>query len=234
MNVLGSIYWLTARRLMPNRTRRWAEVNTHIDGKMFDHYLLPPYFNYPRDKPNYESALVSGLRGNISPGDRVTIIGGGYGITTVIASRLAGTRGKVQVFEGSAQQVSICEQVLKRNQIPNNVKVTNTIVGENIAVYDQDGNDAQILNPQDLDACNFLEMDCEGSEIGILKDMVIRPRVILVETHGFLGAPTTEVKKLLMDKGYSVEELGVAEIDLAATCIKNDIMVLLGRKVNAD
>jgi hypothetical protein len=71
-------------------------------------------------------------------------------------------------------------------------------------------------------------LDCEGAEVEILRELIIRPRVILVETHGLFGAPTDLVASLLETRGYVVSDRGVAEPRLAGFCTVNDIRVLLG------
>jgi hypothetical protein len=69
-------------------------------------------------------------------------------------------------------------------------------------------------------------MDCEGTEVDILRDMTIRPRAMLVETHGIFGAPTHLVASLLEERGYSVTDRGVAETHWTDFCNKHDIRVL--------
>jgi hypothetical protein len=71
-------------------------------------------------------------------------------------------------------------------------------------------------------------LDCEGSEVEILRELTIQPRVILVETHGLYGAPTDLVASLLEKRGYIVSHRGVAEPRIGDYCTKNDIRVLLG------
>ena len=227
-NLPARIYWRTIRKLMPKRATRWVGVKSIADGKLFDHCLLPDSFNYPRDRPNYENALVFGLRECVRSGDRVTVIGGGYGITAILASNLAGSTGRIQVFEGSREQVSICRQVLARNKTDAPVNLEHAIVGDSIAVYGGHDDSASLVSADSLEDCDVLQMDCEGAEIAILKSISIKPRVILVETHGFLGAPTEIVEKKLRDLGYSVENLGIAEIDHYKYCVKNDIRAVLG------
>lgn len=226
----ASLYWRTIRKVMPNRPSRWAGVKSHLDGKCLDACLLPDRFVYPRDRPNYENALAFGLRQGVRPGDRVTVIGGGFGITAVLASNLAGPGGSIRVFEGSSGQLEICQKVLARNETPAPVNLDHAIVGESLAVYG--GHDVRARNVmgEDLEECEVLQMDCEGAEIAILKSIKIRPRVILCETHGFLGASTEVVAGLLRDLGYSVDDLGLAEIDYGIACVENDIRVLLGNR----
>jgi hypothetical protein len=73
-----------------------------------------------------------------------------------------------------------------------------------------------------------LELDCEGSEVEILRELTVQPRMILVETHGIYDAPTDLVASLLEKRGYIVSHRGLAEhSDL---CAKRDIRVLLGKR----
>jgi hypothetical protein len=88
------------------------------------------------------------------------------------------------------------------------------------------------VHPSELPSCDILELDCEGAEIGILRDMTIQPRVIAVETHGFLGAPTSAARELLEARGYHVQDLGWAEPRVLNACVENDIRVLVGTVAN--
>jgi hypothetical protein len=60
--------------------------------------------------------------------------------------------------------------------------------------------------------------------------MIIRPRVIAVETYGVYGPPTLVVKELLENMGYIVEECGFAEPRLSQQREAWDVCVLLGRR----
>ena len=59
----------------------------------------------------------------------------------------------------------------------------------------------------------------------ILREMIIQPRVILVETHGRYGAPTAFVASLLETRGYVVSDRGLAEPRLLDSCTKNDLQI---------
>jgi hypothetical protein len=72
-----------------------------------------------------------------------------------------------------------------------------------------------------------LELDCEGAEIDILQAMIVRPRVILVETHGLYGAPSALVTSLLEQRNYTVSPRGVAESRVQVYCEEHDIRVVL-------
>jgi hypothetical protein len=72
-------------------------------------------------------------------------------------------------------------------------------------------------------------MDCEGAEVEVLREMTIKPRIVLVETHGVFGAPTNLVASLLEKRGYVVSDRGLAEPRLAELHTKYDIRVLIGK-----
>jgi hypothetical protein len=80
----------------------------------------------------------------------------------------------------------------------------------------------------------MLQLDCEGAELLILRNMAIRPRVIAVETHGVYGAPTRTVKELLEKLEYAVEEWGLAEPRVSEECEANDIRILVGKRDQAE
>lgn len=187
--------------------------------------LISREFN---DAPGYEQALVSALKANTRRGDRVAIVGGGLGVTSVVAALAAGATGHVDCYEGDPHGVTRIGQVAQLNGVSDRITAHHAIVGEAIAVS---GNTAAAaaVHPRDLPECDLLELDCEGSEVGILNGMVIRPNVILVETHGFLGAPTVLVRALLKARGYSVDDCGWAEPRFLDACVRNDIRVLTGR-----
>jgi hypothetical protein len=102
-----------------------------------------------------------------------------------------------------------------------------------MATFGSDGSDnasdlGPVLPPSQLPSCDVLQLDCEGAEVEILRETMIQPRVILVETHGIFGAPTNLVASLLEKRGYVVTDRGLAEPRLAELCTKNDVRVLLG------
>jgi len=175
------------------------------------------------DNPGYEATLIAALRETIRSGDNVVIVGGGVGVTAVVAALR--TTGIVHCFEGSKQQAQCVQKTAARNGVAN-VSVHHAIVASSIAVYEGEGGD--IMPASDLPRCDVLELDCEGAEVEILRGMTIQPRVILVETHGLFGAPTELVASLLRKRGYAVLDRGVAEPRLREGCIKDDIRVLLG------
>jgi hypothetical protein len=57
------------------------------------------------DIPGYEETLINALRSQVRAGDRVIIVGGGEGITAVVAAKAVGEMGSVICFEGNSWNV---------------------------------------------------------------------------------------------------------------------------------
>ena len=223
----GHKYYL--RRFMPKTTPvLYAGTASTLDWRLFDK-RLPPQFRPPEiyDIPDYEEKLVHALRNTVQRGDRVVVIGGGNGTTAVVAATLVGPEGQVICYEASSDQLTVIKETFRRNKVKIDLRFA--AVGDAISVYGK-GEAAPVLAPEDLPECDVLEMDCEGAERIILGQMTIRPRAIAVETHRVYGAPTEMVRAALDGLGYAVEDLGVAEPRLAATCIELGVDVLLGRR----
>jgi len=172
----------------------------------------------PSHRPNYEYALVTGLRRVVEEEDHVVIIGGGYGITAVAAANQVGPNGVVTIYEASEETIKILHETLRLNSVSDRCNIHHAIVGEEIDVFGSAG-DASTVLPSDLPDCDVLEMDCEGAELGILEGLDVRPTTMLVETHGMLSAPTEEVTNLLLNLGYDTDIIG-------ADRSTNDVMVV--------
>lgn len=179
------------------------------------------------DAPGYESALVTGLREHVRVGDRVVVVGGGVGVTATIAALEVGSTGSVQCFEGAGEGVEKVRRTAEINGVSEWLTVHHAVVARSISVYGTEPDHA-VVAPAELPECDVLELDCEGAEVDILQGMRIRPRVILVETHGYYGAPTSLISSLLQGLGYRVSDCGVAEPRGRALCEARDIHVLIG------
>ena len=139
----------------------------------------------------------------VATGDTVRVVGGGYGITAVIAAQMVREQGKVYIYEGAANQIRTIQRTIYLNNIDNIMDIKHAIVGD--AVELKSGADgAERIPPEELPSCDVLEMDCEGSEISILNNMDICPGTIIVETHPNKGAPTSDVKTILREEGYTI------------------------------
>ncbi|QIB74230.1 hypothetical protein G3I44_07930 [Halogeometricum borinquense] len=157
----------------------------------------------PSKKSAYEQALIRTIRREVKTGDSVTVVGGGNGISSVAAAKQAGPSGTVRVYEGSEERTEIIRNVFDINDVSNRCEISHGVVGPSISV---EGNDdmAESIDPRSLAECDILELDCEGSEVTILKEMNIRPRIVIVETHAHFDAPAALVREILNERGYSV------------------------------
>jgi hypothetical protein len=208
--------------------RKWGDGIALVSNEKWGGYRMAT-----EDMPNWEATLVAGLNETIRPGDNVVVVGGGVGVTAVIAALRTGSNGTVQCFEGSKQNVRWVKQTAARNKVTN-LSVHHAVVAKQIAVYGPGNDVGPVLPPSQLPPCDVLELDCEGAELQILRELAVQPRVILVETHGLYGAPTDVVALMLRKRGYAVSNRGPAEPDAAEICMKDDIQVLLGIRQNAD
>ncbi|SEP14516.1 Methyltransferase FkbM domain-containing protein [Halorientalis persicus] len=184
---------------------------------------------HTRDIPGYESALVEGIQQFVQPDDTVVVVGGGWGVSTVIAARQSGSEGQVITFEGGAEAVTKVKDTVQLNNVSDRVSIRYAIVARAISIRG-DSDDAQVVSPTDLPDCDVLVLDCEGAEMNILKEMEIRPRAVLVETHGLFDAPKSNVRDKLNCAGYETIESRVAEERSREFCEENDIYVLYSRR----
>lgn len=173
-------------------------------GRKGDRFLVRffPSWGLPTDKPDYEAHAVHELSRYVCAGDTVVIIGGGVGRTALAAAECAGQQGTVFIFEPT-DRADIITETMRLNRIVSNWFVRRTFVGEmKRQKFDVRGADS--LLPTMLPPCSVLEMDCEGAELEILQEMQVRPRIIIVETHGHFGSSTKAVVAELEKKGYTI------------------------------
>lgn len=216
------IYNQIIRPLLPKRLADYNGVQVE-SGKVFDDRI--PW--KVGDRPRYEEAIVDSLHSHVTPGDTIVIVGGGKGVTAVHAACSTGKKGDVVVFEGGREQIQSIRDTLDRADLADRIEVRHAIVGPAISVYSE-SRDATTITPEDLPNCDVLELDCEGAEAEIIPGMEIRPRVIIVETHGHLGASSEDVKEMLTDRGYDIVSSEIAAPDKRETCEDKDIRVLTG------
>lgn len=229
--MLGHLYRNHVRGLMPvTRPSLYAGVHSSFDYRVGDS-ILPRRFrpSAVEDIEDYEHQLIIALRQHVMPNSHVVVVGGGAGITATVAAGQVGDAGSVTCYEASRAQLSIIRECFDRNNVQDRVDLRFATVGEAIHLYDGGADAGPLLRPQDLPACDVLELDCEGAERAVLRDMTIRPGVVIVETHGQFGAPTDAVRARLQAIGYDVEDRDVAEPRFAQACRELDIRVLVAR-----
>jgi len=160
--------------------------------------------NWDVPPQEYKTLNVSLLEDAVQSGDDVVVVGGGFGVTTVTAAEAAGFSGSVTVYEGSDKRSRVLERTLELNGV-DNVTVRQAIVGTAVDVEGR-ATDAAVVDPEELPEVDVLEMDCEGAELNILRNLGIRPRAIVVETHPGNDAGTSLVATALEELGYEVVE----------------------------
>jgi hypothetical protein len=160
--------------------------------------------------PEYEGALVSSMREVTSAGDAVVIVGGGRGVSTVIAARLVGENGSVKTIEASNKQVDLVEETTEINNVSGRVDVAHALVGTAREVWGE-YDEADFIEPEALPACNTLILDCEGTEKEIIGTFNQKPTSLVVETHGVHGAPTEEMKHLVKEIGYTIQSIEIVD-----------------------
>jgi len=153
--------------------------------------------------PDTEAHLIGHVREFVEYGDDVVVVGGGSGVSTVWEARRVGDAGTVTVFEGGEDTADHCRETAGLNGVDHLVDVRHAVVGPAVEVRDIVG-DADHVPPDELPTCDVLEMDCDGAEMDILENMIIRPERVIVETHGLLGTPPADVRSTLRDLRYEV------------------------------
>jgi hypothetical protein len=165
-------------------------------------------------KPAYEGSLIAAMRERIRPGETVAMVGGGKGVSAVVAARIVGPAGAVTVYEGAASQLDVVTETLELNQVADRVKLKHGVVGDPQELWSEAA-DAERVPPGDLPPSDTLVLDCEGSELSILREADL-PDTVIVETHGVFDAPTEEAKRILEDRGFEViaDRVEIADEDV--------------------
>lgn len=163
----------------------------------------------PNDvEEDYEDVLITFVRNAVDSGDSVIVVGGGLGVSTVVAAKNCGPEGEVTAFEGSRHRYQIGQETMVLNKVEEQTTVKHAIVGTGKNLF-ADSQGAGHVEPIELPECDVLVMDCEGTEAKILSELKITPRKIVVESHGVMGSPPTKIRSELHDRGYRIEDEGV-------------------------
>lgn len=221
----GSIrfgYDTVVRPLLPKTTGSYNGVRVPNSEARLGDSLVPWHTT---DIPGYEGAIVRSIREHTKDGDRVVIVGGGWGVSTVAAARCVGADGSVVTFEGSESAVRNVEETVRLNDISERITIRHAIVSRAYSLRGERG-EAAVVSPAELPGCEVLVLDCEGAERAILDEMEIRPRVLVVETHGMFNAPLEKITTMIETKGYSITDVSVAEERLREFCVENGVYVV--------
>lgn len=187
------------RPRLPRRTRERLFNTVRVRPyRLFDGIVpweLPQDLGGHRNPEEYEWALVDGIRERASAGDSVVIVGGGLGVSSVVAARQVGPEGRVTTYEGAARAAELVVDTAELNGVGDRVSVVHGVVADAVRLTGELG-DAARVDPVELPDCDLLVMDCEGAEVAVLRGMELRPEALVVETHGNLA----EVRSILTDE----------------------------------
>lgn len=160
--------------------------------------------------PKYEATMLDALRTAVEPGDDVVVVGGGYGVSSVVAARRAGPEGSVTAFEPARERFAYIDETAALNGVADCVDARRALVGPAVKV-DGDGSGAEQVAASDLPGCDVLALDCEGAEAEVLRHAAVEPRTVVVETHDCFGTPEAETRDALREMGYEVVERAADE-----------------------
>jgi len=199
--LIGFLHRNTTRHVMPN-------IGFHIRNqvKSSPKKLFDDWFFWPKSENYVEGGIIKIHELETRESDKVTIIGGGSGISCVRAAKIVGKTGQITVYEGGRQSVDKVKETVILNEVNDICEINQCIVGEPRNVYGGEHENAPIKTPTELDYCDVLELDCEGSEVDILPDMSIRPRVVIVEIHPMnFDEPEDYINDILEGLGYQIK-----------------------------
>lgn len=230
LSKIGDLYMIFRSRV-PSRFigSRIVELN-NIEVVHPNYLWTDKLFNARPDRfvnniPDYEDELVKQVKEYVKEDYNVTIIGGGMGVTSIIAGQSVGESGSVTVFEGSKEFYDRIKRNIKHNNLHHIINVNHTIVGSEKNLYGK-AKTPDRITPEELKECDLLEMDCEGTELQILENMRIRPEWIIVETHGIFNSPTDDVYDQLDSMGYNI-------VSVNTIIEEDDIKVITAQKTKA-
>jgi len=151
-------------------------------------YDSPGFKNFLKDNP-HERGEVKFLESIVKEGMNVIDIGANVGITTVTVARKIGRRGKLYSFEPTPEYFNILKENISSNGLEN-VKVYELAVTDQVGrapfsqkelssgiVFEEGAKKFEVsttsidrfLSEEKIERIDLINMDCEGSELLVLK-----------------------------------------------------------------
>lgn len=165
-----------------------------------------PWRTRSESNPTYEQALIAAIKEGVEVGNRVTIIGGGYGVSAVIAAECAGENGDIVCFEAAGEAAARAKETVAMNEMADRVTIKHAVVE---TAGDTRGNDlGKQISFSAIDCTDVLVIDVDGAELALLEEVAdgeCRPRTLIVEHHATPdGEPyrPDEVKDVIVSAGY--------------------------------
>ncbi len=189
------------------------EIQSSQNRKVTDEFL-PAYLTQyaPSDSPDYEERYISSIRRYITEGEKVVVVGGGEGISTVATAKQVQSSGKVDVFEGGSEEAQKTKKTVDINDVSGIVTVHHAIVSNAYSLRSSAG-DAKVVSPSELPECDTLAIDADGAEIPILERVSIRPNKLIIEHHEvsdgnklIVEYQPDKMRSLIQNLGYEIVE----------------------------
>lgn len=219
------------QKIAPHTPRMYQSCNgVIIRNHTIGEILSPAYDTGGFRRPTFEDGLKQGAKNIIHPGDDVVVLGAGTGVVTTHVSRLSGEGGHVFAYEASIEMTRILKQTIARNRTTAPITINHAAVGEVHNAWGKLGEPKE-YSVNDLPSTDVFVIDVEGAEIEILKRLP-SCRGVVVESHGVLDASTNDIKKILIEKGFEIHSVMIAEPSRPEICEKNDVRIVVASKKN--
>lgn len=161
----------------------------------------PRLFDLTDHIPDYKAEQMDCIAAAVETGDTVVNVGGGYGVSTVVAARRVGPEGRVLTFEPATEVLGPLRETAEMNGVADRVELRHAAIGPPEHPKGTiEG--AKVLPPSALPECDVLILDCDGAEAEIVPGLEIRPRDLVIESHPRYGIDTEELLSALESVGY--------------------------------
>jgi tRNA A58 N-methylase Trm61 len=196
-SIVQPIYDETLRPHLPIWGTAHTRANIPVPADANDP-IAPRILDFNKNDPEYKREYLEAIRKHVNEGDDVGIIGGGRGISSVVALRRGAT---VTAYEAAQEMVSIAEKTIDWQGFSDEFELVHGVVGEPIEVYgDRLG---KSIPPGEIDH-DVLILDCEGSEANIIRQLKSIPDILIVETHPGRGVSSQKTIDAMEASGYVI------------------------------
>lgn len=195
-SVVGTLYRRVLRPVLPRQRCELNGVAVVGPSRVFESQTT---------YPEYKQCMCEFIRAHVGPGDTVSVVGGGFGVLSVVCAQQG---AQVETYEASADSYADIQTTLSLNECHDSVEVHPAVVGR----YDDHDREkygfapaTPRLSPSDVcTSCDVLVLDCEGAEADILSAIGPTPDRIIVEYHGFVDVTREDIETRLRDMGYTI------------------------------
>ena len=189
---LGAIQFMYNRILRDRLPRTYGRYN----GVVARHRR---WLDLTDDDPDYKKGLIDAVHECVDRGDRVVVVGGGRGVSSVHCV-LAGA-DEVIAYEPASKMLEVGRETVENAHV-DSVEFRQATVGTPVEIYGDDAG-ATRLAPGELPEADAIILDCEGSELQIADEMPAYPAAI-VETHPERDVAPKRVQQALEERKYTV------------------------------